>query len=266
MPALLAALHVHSTYSDGEFSLAEVRAIYERAGCAVVCVTDHAEGFTETMRRRFVEECERLSDDRVRLVPGLEYECDRRLHVLGYGLVRAAPSADPADVIAFIEAHGGVSVIAHPNTELFPWIEGFATLPMGVEAWNSKYDGRYAPRPETFALIARLQRRRPALRAFYGQDLHWRKQYRGLLVRLDAPTNAASDVLMALRRGAFEGQWRGWSLPSDGAIAPNLLRSFARRQAWSRGVRRVVRGMKAATGGWAARLPAPIKAQLRRIF
>jgi aryl-alcohol dehydrogenase-like predicted oxidoreductase len=49
----------------------------------------------------------------------------------------------------------------------------FDPLPDGIEVWNSKYDGRYAPRPGTFEMLARTKVRRPDVRAFYGQDLHW---------------------------------------------------------------------------------------------
>ena len=52
----------------------------------------------------------------------------------------------------------------------------FARTPHGLETWNSKYDGRHSPRGRTFRLLHRLQKRRPTLRAFYGQDLHWRMQ------------------------------------------------------------------------------------------
>jgi hypothetical protein len=35
-------------------------------------------------------------------------------------------------------------------------------LHRGIETWNSKYDGRYAPRSGTFALLQRLRQRAPA--------------------------------------------------------------------------------------------------------
>ena len=50
--------------------------------------------------------------------------------------------------------------------------EQFEPLPDGVEVWNTKYDGQYAPRPGTFELLGRLKTRRPDVRAFYGLDLH----------------------------------------------------------------------------------------------
>ena len=39
---LRGALHIHSTWSDGEFTLSELRHILVGAGCRFACVTDHA--------------------------------------------------------------------------------------------------------------------------------------------------------------------------------------------------------------------------------
>ena len=39
------ALHIHTTYSDGDFTLSELRDVLMAAGCRFACVTDHAEYF-----------------------------------------------------------------------------------------------------------------------------------------------------------------------------------------------------------------------------
>ena len=147
---LKGALHVHSTYSDGEFTLAELRRTYEDDGCAFVCMTDHAEALDPDKLRQYVDECQALSDERLLFVAGMEYECERRMHILGYGATERVDSQDPETVIRHIEEQGVPSVIAHPKNDFFDWIRKFETLPLGIETWNSKYDGRYGARPETF--------------------------------------------------------------------------------------------------------------------
>src|SRR5207249_2551105 len=102
-------------------------------------------------------------------------------------------------------------------------IEAFETLPDGIETWNTKYDGRYAPRPATFALLARLKARRRDMSAFYGQDLHWRRQHRGLFTMVDAATPDRARVLDALRRGAYIGVKDGMRLPSSGDLPSHVL-------------------------------------------
>jgi predicted metal-dependent phosphoesterase TrpH len=261
-----AALHVHSTYSDGEFTLAELREKFIHAGCSLIGMADHADAFDAEKVRHYVAECARLSDERLRFLPGLEFGCVQRMHIVGYGVTALIDSTDPATVIAHIRSQRGVAVIAHPPAALFDLIEHLELLPDGVEGWNSKYDGRYAPRPATFELIARLQARRPPLRAFYGQDLHWRKQYAGLFNLLDIPVAERTMVLEALRAGTFEGCTATIRLPSDGRLSASLVETFARINARSQRFRSAVRSVKTFMGGAFKLLPSSVKAQLRRFF
>jgi predicted metal-dependent phosphoesterase TrpH len=263
---LQGALHLHSTYSDGEFSLAELRDVLRAAGCSFACVTDHAEAFDAAKLAAYVDECRRLSDDTFLLLPGLEFECRQRMHILGYGVPALLGTTDPQEVIEAIGQRGGVAVIAHPKDSHFPWIESFASLPAGIEAWNSKYDGRYAPRPGTFALIRRVQERRRDLRAFYGIDLHWRKQFRRLFTFVDCPALSRKAVLQSLAGGQFVGRKGTLRLPSSGDVPQTLLRRFAHLHRLSDGLRQVVRGAKKLLERCGATVPGALKHQLRRLF
>ncbi len=220
------AIHCHSTYSDGEFTLAELRELFLGAGYHLVCMTDHAESFDGDKLRSYFEECENLSDERFRFIAGLEFECERRMHILGYGITSLVDSIVPQEVIGHIEAAGGVSVIAHPGDSMFDWIESFEILPTGIEAWNSKYDGPLAPRPRTFKLLNRLQLRKPEMKAFYGQDLHWKKQYRGLFNFVDCDSTDRASVLRALRGGSYHGLNEQTELPSSGQLPESLLVNY----------------------------------------
>ena len=263
---LKGALHIHSTYSDGEFTLAELRRVYLADGCRFACVTDHAECFDEPRLEAYIRECAALSDDRFQFIAGLEFNCVERMHIVGYGVTRLVDAVDPPGVIAHIGACGGVSVIAHPKDVHFDRIGGFGVLPHGIEVWNSKYDGRYAPRPGTFALVRRLQARRPDLRAFYGQDLHWKTQHRGLVVQIEADAPTREAVLSALRRGLFHGEKDGARLPSDGALPDALLRDMERAHRRSDRLRAVLRTVKGAAERLGLHVPARLKAQARRVM
>jgi len=263
---LKGALHVHSTYSDGELSLSELRGRFLREGCRFVCVTDHAEYFDAGKIRAYVEECHALSDDTLHFIAGLEYRCDRDMHILGYGATALTKSTDPQSVIRHIHEHNAVSVIAHPKNELFSWIESFETLPCGIEGWNSKYDGRYAPRPATFALVHRLRERQPGLHAFYGQDLHWKKQFCRLFVTVNSETAQAGDILATLAKGDFNGQKNDLVLPSSGNLPKELLMKFSRSQTMSRGFWGFLKKSKGALDQIGIRVPESLKTQLRRVF
>ena len=260
------ALHAHSTYSDGEFTLAELREIFLAEGCSFLCMTDHAECFDQRSMARYVAECEALSDKTFCLVAGLEYRCERDMHILGYCATKLIQSANPEEVIRHIGSQGAVSVIAHPKDDFFSWIESFGTLPLGIETWNSKYDGRYAPRPGTFALLQRLKERAPQMRAFYGQDLHWKKQFRGLRVVLDCDSFEPAAILAALAAGKYSAQKDGLLLPSSGVLPDALLEEFGRAQARSRRMWSFLKNSKKTLDSLGIRVPKSVKAQLRRIF
>jgi PHP domain len=263
---LKGALHAHSTYSDGEFTLAELREIFSSDGCSFLCMTDHAEYFDAHSIARYVAECESLSDHKFRLVAGLEYRCEREMHILGYCATRPTQSTDPQEVIRHINAQQAVSVIAHPKNDFFPWIESFSTLPAGIETWNTKYDGRYAPRPGTFALLQRLKQRAPEMHAFYGQDLHWKKQYRGLRVVIGCDSLQSPAIMNALATGAYTGQKDELQLPSSGILPQTLLAEFGSAQARSQNMWRFLKNGKQKLDRLGIRVPESLKAQLRRIF
>lgn len=260
------AMHIHSTYSDGEFTIAELRDLFLAEGCAFVCMTDHAEYFDRETIRNYIDECEAHSDGQLRFVLGLEYECAHRMHILGYGASRLAPSTDPQDVIRHIEAQGAISVIAHPKDDFFDWIEKFGTLPQGIETWNSKYDGRYAPRPGTFQLLQRVRQRRPDMHAFYGQDLHWKKQFHSLFVEVDCSSPQADQILTALSKGSFRGQKGNLTLPSSGVLPQELLTDFESAHARSYRMWQVFKNGKSILERLGFTVPDSVKAHLRRLF
>jgi len=261
-----AAIHCHSTYSDGEFTLSELRDVYQRDGYQVVCMTDHAESFDPESLRAYVAECESLSDETFRFIPGLEFECERRMHILGYGVTNLATSADPQLVIQHIETHDGISVIAHPGDNMFDWIETFTSLPMGIEAWNSKYDGPGAPRPRTFKLLSRLQHRKPEMKAFYGQDLHWRKQYRGLFNLIDAKSADRDGILDAFRSGNYQGRHESTDLPASGDLTEDLMRDYDVKNSRYMRKAQMFKKVKKMSGSLGKKLPKPIKSTIRKLF
>lgn len=259
-------MHAHSTYSDGEFTLRELREVFLSEGCSFLCMTDHAEYFDQQSIDRYISECESLSDDKFCLVAGLEYRCERNMHILGYCSTGLTASTDPQKVIQHISAQAAIPVIAHPKDDMFPWIESFETLPIGIETWNTKYDGRYAPRPGTFALLQRLKQRDPKMQAFYGQDLHWKKQFRGLRVILNCDSAQPAAILAALAAGNYTAEKDALQLPSSGVLPESLLEEFGRVQARSHRMWRLLKNGKQMLDRFGIGVPKSLKAQLRRIF
>ena len=258
-------LHVHSTFSDGELSLPELRREYERRGYRFACLTDHAEHLDADAVAAYRAQCDELSDDRFRFVAGLEYECPGRMHILGLGTTALIETRDPQAVIREIALDGGVSIIAHPRTQDFGIIRAFAQPADGIEVWNSKYDGRYAPRAETFALVRSVREEFPNVRAFYGQDLHFRNQYTGLHVELASSLDSLA-IVEALRAGDYVGRTEEFRLAPDGTLDPALGDRFTRAHSRSRRVRRLAGRAKALLDLAGLGVPQGVKTQLRRLF
>lgn len=272
---MLAALHLHSTWSDGEYTLEELRNVFAQAGCNIIAVTDHAESFSAEKLESYAAQCAGLSDERMVVVPSLEFACRDKMHILGYGVTRRYDSDEPEDILRHIANEGGVAVIAHPKNDFFDWIRRFEELPQGIEVWNSKYDGRKAPRPETFRLVTELRSRKPDLHGFFGIDLHWRKQFRSLHVQLlsgqpsarfDSPQAGRAALLDTLRAGHFVGVCRELRLPSSAELPEALLRKFEVRHRSYQRFRKALLTTKRIAESLGARAPAGLKAQLRRLF
>lgn len=261
-----AALHVHSTYSDGELSIAELRQVYLALDCRIVCMTDHAEAFGVRSLQAHVAECQALSDDRLQFLPGLEYACRNGMHVLGFGVTSRVPSNDPQTVIRHIKDAGGIAVIAHPRITAFDWIESFDELPHGIETWNTKYDGRHAPRAETFELLRRVRARDPNLHAFYGQDMHEADQPRTLFTVLESEQSTRGDILHALGSGRYFGLDGRTRLPPDGVLVAPTLARFARTHAATEGIRHVARAAHRLAERLGIPIPRPVRTHARRML
>lgn len=132
---LRAALHTHSTGSDGELAPRGVASHYRRAGYDVVALTDH-------WRRSIAPSTPELV-----VLPGVELNCvlpdDRDGHVLGLGIERDPAELEGerhglAETADWIVGAGGVAYLAHPYwTGVRP--AGFELPPSvtGIEVFNA---------------------------------------------------------------------------------------------------------------------------------
>jgi len=132
---LRAALHTHSTNSDGELAPRGVARHYARAGYDVVALTDHWRRSTAPSTPELV------------VLAGVELNCvlpaDRDGHVLGIGIERdpaelEGERCDLAGTAEWIVGAGGVAYLAHPYwTGVRP--AGFELPPSvtGIEVFNA---------------------------------------------------------------------------------------------------------------------------------
>jgi hypothetical protein len=104
------------------------------------------------------------------------------------------------------------------------------------------------------------------MHAFYGQDLHWKKQFRGLHAVLDCDSLEPAAILAALSAGKYTAEKDDLQLPSSGVLPEALLEEFGRVQARSHRMWRFLKNSKQTLDRLGIRVPESLKAQLRRIF
>jgi hypothetical protein len=166
-------LHVHSNLSyDGQNTLAEIASFAKSRGCRFVGMSEHSDTFDAQKMARLVNECRRLSDASFLMVPGLEFTCDNRLHLLALGIERYTDATNPALVARFVKAQGGLTILSHPSRYGYQIPSGLEMLLDGIEVWNAGYDGRFLPNDHSIRLWKVLRARNTSLRAFGSQDLH----------------------------------------------------------------------------------------------
>ena len=123
------AVHVHSQRSDGGGTIEDIAEAARAVGLDFVVVTDHGDGTVGTRARYY---------DGVLLVEGVEIST-RGGHYIAVGHSPAAYplGGDAKGVVEDVRRHGGVGIVAHPNSsnEGLRW-ENLALPVDGVEWLN----------------------------------------------------------------------------------------------------------------------------------
>ncbi len=144
MHEIVVNLHMHTRYSDGIGSHADIAAAALRAGLDAVIVTDHnvliqgIDGYVRGGRHRLLMLIGEEVHDQDRLPQ------KNHLLVFGAGHELATLADDPAALIRAVREAGGLSFIAHPNDPAAPlfgetdisWVDWSVRDFTGLELWN----------------------------------------------------------------------------------------------------------------------------------
>lgn len=171
----LGVIHVHSDYSaDGRDSLDTLREFGLSRGLHFIGLTDHAEDFTGEVFDHFVLRCEQLSDDRLRLYPGLEFRFPGHpgLHLLALNLRRWITPQTPEAFLRQAAEACELTILAHPILTRYHVPPVVAKSIDAVEVWNATYNTRFLPDVRAIRLYQSLRRERPELLAVVGLDQH----------------------------------------------------------------------------------------------
>src|SRR5919108_681346 len=181
----LGIIHVHSDYSrDGLDPLEQLRDWGLERGLAFIGLTDHAEDFDEELFGAYATRCRELSDDRLRLIPGLEFRFAgyRGLHLLALDLTRWITPVTPAEFISQSQGAAGCTILAHPVLADYRVPDAVLDGIDAVEVWNASYNTRYLPDPRAIRLLHAVRRIRPEVVGTVGLDQHDRRNDREVRV------------------------------------------------------------------------------------
>ena len=214
------AVHVHSAYShDGRDSLGDLRDFARAHGLSFLALTDHAEDIDPAAYGEYVAACQRLSDERVRLIPGLEFRFAgfKGLHLLVLGLYTRLSATTPEQLLAQTRRAPVFTVWAHPILADYEAPPAVAAGVDAVEIWNASYNTRYLPDPRAIAVLTALRRARPEVVGTAGLDQHDRRNDRGTRVVLQRD---GGDAVTELKAGRFFNLGRTMRLEATGSMSP----------------------------------------------
>lgn len=198
-------LHCHSNYSyDAKLSLRELKELFQKNGVQFVCMTEHADELMKDRAAAFVRECDALSDDSFRFIPGFEVPYGKGTHVLMIGMREFFGSYAPdSDALRVWTRRAPFVVLAHPVRNRFKVDDGLLAQLHGIEVWNQQYEGKRVPRVRSLKLFARLKKKRETLVAMGGIDFHRTEHMGAPLTHLDVETLTEDAILEKLKIGAY---------------------------------------------------------------
>lgn len=178
-------IHFHSNYSyDGHDRIQDIVAFLRNRGCSFVFLTEHDDDFTDLKMERFVEDCEAASSEDFLVVPGIEFRCGNKVHILGLGLKNFFRCEDPKKVAEKINELEAKAIIAHPVRYADNVDYELIKLVDGVEIWNGNKDSRFLINPSVLTQFIFWKKVNPKLVAVCGGDHHNLAHYFPLEVRV----------------------------------------------------------------------------------
>jgi predicted metal-dependent phosphoesterase TrpH len=181
-------LHIHSTYSDGHASVAEIIDAAVNRGLDGIAITDHDSMRGISAARKYIKE-QKLD---LILIPGVEVTTSEG-HLLVLG-IETAPERkkSPEETIELAHELGGISDVPHPY---HPFRHAIGRIPDAdaVEVYNSKH---------IFGLAnarARIEAGRRKIPMVAGSDSHFAETVGLGVTEIEAED--AEGVLEAIRAG-----------------------------------------------------------------
>lgn len=194
-------LHIHSYFSDGRGSPAEILDFAEMNGLDGLAITDHItlDGYYEAKE----------IESNLLLIPGYEVETEAG-HVLVLGIEDLPPGVESivyGELIEWIRNQGGLSVLAHPAIERNQFDKWISFPPDAVEVLNASYPLRYFI-DKGIEISDELH-----VTSVGGSDAHTLPVIGNAFTVVNTTNANAFDILSAIKRGSA---WYGGDISPIG--------------------------------------------------
>jgi len=194
-------LHIHSNFSDGELSLKEIKERAKKMKGSFVFLSDHLEFFDSSQKmKRFLEECEKLSEDDFLMIPGFEISPKNNFHILLYNINRPIPCALTVDNLKdFHVKENELLILAHGSSYFKKPLPEFLKRKIhGVEVWNARYDSLLAPNLNSFKYLD--DSKIPLI----GLDAHNALSFKNFYVQMEVEELKINYIIENLKKRNFK--------------------------------------------------------------
>ena len=234
MIKIKAVTHVHSQYSDSLASLPRIKREAQKYGINCVFMADHL--FRLADFRKFIQECEALSDENFLIVQGIEIGSSEGYHFLAYNIEKPPLLADKKcssqEICDAFAGKENLFVLAHASLYKRPPGDSILNRLDGIEVWNTKYDTKFAPNLKALKL-AKAHKLIPLAAV----DAHGRFCLKRLWLELEAERLDKKEIIGTLKKGNFLAATSGFAVDLNQELEPKQKRSFKRRNHFYSAVR-----------------------------
>lgn len=219
--------HVHSNYSrDSKLSLEDIRDFCLSKNLNFAILSEHAEDMNKKSWKEYKEKCDRLSDKKFVLIPGLEIPC-KEDHIILVNPKNYFFSNSVEKVIDYCKKNKIFCIVAHVSFK--------SSKPRDVdlvEIWNKKYHG-FAPLVNNLIWFRKVMRNCIFSYAIGGNDIHKISDLKsaislGLTDKINYKNveSFKKDVVKALKEGRFCSYNNEFVLYPEGMVNGKALHLY----------------------------------------
>lgn len=197
-------IHIHTTYSfDGTFSLTDFVNLAKARRYDFIILTEHAEGFDDKKMQLVIDKCKSVTDEAFLAIPGLEFNINNEVHILGIGIRKYIDEKDPEELIRKIHENDGIAILAH--TAEYRKIIPYAKIKDVdfIEIWNPRYGEILSPSIKSIKILHEFRKMNKPYSASGGLDLHNLQDFVPLYQVVFSERLTQKEIISSLKRGEF---------------------------------------------------------------